>query len=574
MQSATALQTDNFVPLEAILCTEELQRRPSRPPDYATENRALVALAQALAESPETILQKLADTILEIFQVHSAGLSLLTQDGTRFYWPAIAGAWKPHIGGGTQRDFGPCGDVLDRNAPLLFKRFERRYPYLLEAAPAAEEALLLPFYVHGKAVGTIWAMAHDHRRQFDAEDLRQMESLGRFASAAYQAVHLQDSRRAALNLMEDAVLSRQMVEKLNRESRESERRFRQMIDALPVAIYTTDAEGRLTHFNPAAVELSGRVPELGTDRWCVTCQLYHPDGTPMPHEECPMAIALKEDRAAHGMEAIAERPDGKRIWFEPYPTPLHDADGRLSGGINMLVDITERKRSEDQLRSLNQDLQHFVYAASHDLQQPLRMVTSYTQLLARRYKGKIDERAESYIAFAVEGAQRMETLLRDLRDYWSLNKETEREPVPTDCNEVLEEALSVLALPTQETGGSVTHDPLPTVTAERITLTMLFQNLVGNALKYGRPDQPPRIHVSAERSGRDWIFSVRDNGIGIEPEYLKEIFAPFKRLHGSEPGGSGLGLAICKKVVDRYGGKIWAESEYGRGAAFRFTIPA
>ncbi|MGH9622491.1 MAG: sensor histidine kinase, partial [Bryobacteraceae bacterium] len=447
-------------------------------------------------------------------------------------------------------------------------------PYLLEATPAAEEALLIPFYVHGKAVGTIWAMAHDHRRRFDAEDLRQMESLGRFASAAYRAVQVQDSRRAALNLMEDAVLSRQAVEKLNRELRESERRFREMIDALPVAIYTTDAEGRLTHFNPAAVAFSGRTPELGTDRWCMSWKLYHPDGTPMPHEECPMAIALKEDRIVHGTEAIAERPDGTRIWFEPYPTPLHDAAGRVTGGINMLVDITERKRSEDQLRSLNQDLQHFVYASSHDLQQPLRMVASYTQLLARKYKGKIDERADSYIAFAVEGALRMETLLRDLRDYWSLNKQTERQPVPTDCNEVLEEALGMLAVAIQETGGNVTHDPLPTVIAERVTLALLFQNLVGNALKYRRPDVPPSIHVSAERNGRDWIFSVRDSGIGIEPQYLKEVFAPFKRLHGSEHSGSGLGLAICKKVVDRYGGKIWAESEYGRGAAFRFTIPA
>ena len=274
----------------------------------------------------------------------------MTEDGKRFYWPAIAGAWKPHTGGGTPRDFGPCGDVLDRNAPLLFKRFERRYRYLLEANPHAEEALLVPFYVHRKAVGTIWAMAHDERRRFDAEDLRQLESLGRFASAAYQAAQLeqvQDSRRAALNLMEDAVLSRHAMETLNLKLRESERRFREMIDALPVAIYTTDSQGRLTHFNPAAVEFSGRVPELGTDRWCVSWKLYYPDGTPMVHGECPMAIALKEGRVVPGSEAITERPDGKRIWFEPYPTPLRDGQGRITGGINMLVDITDRKQAEE-----------------------------------------------------------------------------------------------------------------------------------------------------------------------------------------------------------------------------------
>lgn len=341
----------SLVPLESILHTDELTHRPFRAPDYQTENRALAALAKALADSPRTILQTLADMILEIFQADSAGLSLLTtHDGAqRFYWPAIAGAWKAHVGGGTPRDFGPCGDVLDCDAPMLFKHFERRYPYLLSATPAAAETLLVPFHVHGKAVGTIWAMAHDERRKFDAEDLRQLESLGRFASAAYQATQLWqagESHRAALNLMEDAVQARQAMEQLNARLRESERRFREMIDALPAAIYTTDAEGRLTHFNRAAAEFSGRVPNLGTDQWCVSWNLYYPDGTPMPHDESPMAIALKEGRIVSAAEAVLERPDGTRVWFTPYPTPLLDAVGRVVGGINMLMDITERKRTE------------------------------------------------------------------------------------------------------------------------------------------------------------------------------------------------------------------------------------
>src|SRR5512132_488112 len=181
--------------LESVLCTEELNRRPSRPPDYERENRALVSLAQALADSPRTILQTLADTILQVFQCDSAGVSLVTEDGTRFHWPAIAGVWTPHIGGGTPRDFGPCGDVLDRNAALLFRHFERRYTYFLPVTPPVEECLLVPFYVEGKAVGTIWAIAHDDRRKFDAEDLRQLVSLGRFASSAYQVV-------ASLNTLE------------------------------------------------------------------------------------------------------------------------------------------------------------------------------------------------------------------------------------------------------------------------------------------------------------------------------------------------------------------------------------
>ncbi|HEY6342686.1 MAG TPA: ATP-binding protein [Bryobacteraceae bacterium] len=187
-------------PLESILCTEELQRRPSRPPDYERENRALVALLSALANSPRTIFQTLAETILDITGSDSAGLSLLTKDGKtphsdgeRFYWPAIAGTWNPHVGGGTPRNFGPCGDVLDCNRTLLFQHFERRYPYLVPVIPAAEECLLVPFYLGGKAVGTIWAIMHSDRHKFDAEDDRVMAALGKFASSAYQAqVQIED----------------------------------------------------------------------------------------------------------------------------------------------------------------------------------------------------------------------------------------------------------------------------------------------------------------------------------------------------------------------------------------------
>ena len=186
----TVLSRDSLVPLESVLCTEELNRRTTRPPNYEAENRALVSLVQELAESPRTILQTLADKILEVFDAGSAGVSLLTKEdgGKSFYWPAIAGVWKPHIGGGTPRDFGPCGDVLDRNTPLMFRHLERRYTYFLKVTPPVEECLLVPFYAKGQAVGTIWAIVHDDRRQFDAEDMRQLVSLSRFASSAYQAV--------------------------------------------------------------------------------------------------------------------------------------------------------------------------------------------------------------------------------------------------------------------------------------------------------------------------------------------------------------------------------------------------
>jgi PAS domain S-box-containing protein len=275
-------------------------------------------------------------------------MSLLTEDGGDFYWAAIAGGWSPHIGGGTPREFGPCGDVLDRDEPLLFTHWEKRYPYLAEATPLAEEGLLVPFHVKGKAVGTIWTIAHDAHRKFDSEDLRQLQSMARFASAAYETVRLLDQQEASRTALES-------IEQI----RESEHRFHQLLQALPAAVYTTDETGRITFFNEAAVEFAGRRPEIG-QMWCVTWRLYHPDGSPMPHEECPLAVALKENRPVRGAEAIAERPDGSRRWFSPYPTPLRDSSGRLTGAINMLVDITERKKSERQQKLLLDELNHRV----------------------------------------------------------------------------------------------------------------------------------------------------------------------------------------------------------------------
>jgi len=241
----------------------------------------------------------------------------------------------------------------------------------------------------------------------------------------------------------------------------------------------------------------------------------------------------------------------------------------------VMEDITERQRAENSLREANQDLQHFAYAASHDLQEPLRMVTSYTQLLARQNKGKLDPLADQAIAYAVEGAHQMEMLLKGLRDYWAVNDGKPEENVAVDCNQVLEEALAFLQARIQETAAVITHDPLPTVTAEQVPLMLLFKNLISNALKYTRPGEPPRIHISAQHDANLWSFSVRDNGIGIEAQHLENIFVPFKRLHAAEEvPGSGLGLAICQRIIGRYRGRIWVDSTCGQGSTFHFTIPA
>ncbi|MGH8300482.1 MAG: ATP-binding protein, partial [Steroidobacteraceae bacterium] len=225
----------DIVPLESILITDQLYQRASRRPDHEAENGALGALMQALSDAPDTLLQVLAEKTLELLGCGSAGLSLLTRDGQRFWWAAIAGQWSPHLGGGTPRDFGPCGDVLNRDTPLLFQRWERRYPYLAAATPLAEEGLLVPFHVDGKAVGTIWAMTHDPQRRFDGEDLRLLQSLARFASAGYQVVNMMRAaceRRAALSLLEDAVHARAHAESSLTRLKESEAQLRRSEEAL------------------------------------------------------------------------------------------------------------------------------------------------------------------------------------------------------------------------------------------------------------------------------------------------------------------------------------------------------
>src|SRR5438270_10093334 len=272
-KSDTLLETSipEAASLQSILCTEELQRRPSRPPEYEKENRALVKLASTLADSPGTIFQTLAETILDITQCDSAGLSLLTRDGKtpdacgeRFYWPAIAGIWNPHVGGGTPRNFGPCGDVLDQNRTLLFRHFERRYPYLMPVTPAAEECLLVPFYVDGQAVGTIWGIMHTDRRRFDAEDDRVMASLGKFASSAYQAwIRIEDLKIEVTRREKAEAEVRQLASGL-------ETKVRRLVDANVVGIVMFTLEGAITGANDAFLEMLQYSQEdlaAGTVRW-------------------------------------------------------------------------------------------------------------------------------------------------------------------------------------------------------------------------------------------------------------------------------------------------------------------
>ena len=237
-----------------------------------------------------------------------------------------------------------------------------------------------------------------------------------------------------------------------------------------------------------------------------------------------------------------------------------------------IEDVTDRRRAEDALRETNAELQHFAYALTHDLQEPLRMVVNFTELLGQEYAGKLDEGADKFISYSVEGALRIEALLKALLTYWEVNEREQNSFASVDSGAVLAKAVLNLQAAIAQSGAIVTSDPLPTVIVEEVVLMQVFQNLISNSIKY-RGEDIPRIHASAEREAEGWLFAIKDNGIGIDPQDADRVFGMFKRLHGSEIPGTGIGLAICKKVVERQGGRIWVESEAGRGATFKFTIP-
>ena len=234
--------------------------------------------------------------------------------------------------------------------------------------------------------------------------------------------------------------------------------------------------------------------------------------------------------------------------------------------------VTELKKALTDLERSNQELEQFAYVASHDLQEPLRMVASYTQLLEKRYKDQLDQDAKDFIGFAADGANRMQRLINDLLAYSRVGTRG-KSLEPTDCHTMLGQAIANLSMVIEENHAVVTSDELPTVMADASQMVQLFQNLIGNAIKF-RGEESPRIHVSALEKGNEWVFSVKDNGIGIEAQFSERIFIAFQRLHSREKyPGTGIGLAICKKIVDRHGGKIWVESELGKGSTFYFSIP-
>ena len=405
------------------------------------------------------------------------------------------------------------------------------------------------------------------RRRVEEELRRANESLERRVEERTR--DLEASRKEALRAMEAAQNARHHAEG-------AERRFRDLVESAPDAMVVVDRWGTIRLVNTVAAKLFGYEREELVGK---TVEVLVPESARASHvrERSRYLDAPSVRAMGVGLDLEGRRKDGSVVPIEISLSPIETEEGTLvSAGIH---DLTERRSAEEkiaryvrELERSNEELSQFAYVASHDLQEPLRMVTSFTQLLAKRYQGKLGPEADEFIGHAVDGARRMQDLIQGLLAYSRVQTKGARfEWVPAET--ALERALQNLRVAIEESGARVTHDSLPRVKADPTQLVQLFQNLVGNAVKF-RAEAPPEVHVSAARDDGAWVFSVRDNGIGIEPRYADRVFKIFKRLHHrNDYPGTGIGLAICKRIVERHGGKIWFESAPGEGSVFRFTLP-
>jgi signal transduction histidine kinase len=596
--------------LESILCTEELHRRPWRPPDHEKENRALVALARALAADSHTILQVFAETILQVTESDSSGLSLLTTDdgGERFYWPAIAGMWKPHIGGGTARNFSPCGDVLDCNRTLLFKHVERRYPNFQPVMPAAEECLLLPFYVQGKAVGTIWAIMHSDRRKFDAEDGRIMNVLGEFASLAYQTLasiddlklHMSARAKAETELRE---LTNGLEAQVRARTEELEQRNKELTEAKARL-----AEEKLSLERSEAFLAEGqRLSSTGTFSWRLDTdeitfseELYrifefdcdapvmleqivgrvHPEDIPLLSEKIDLARRNIND---HDYAIRLRMPDGRVKYLRTKSYGIRDRDGRLEH-VGAIQDATEHRLSEEALAKVSSELAHVTRVTSlgaltasiaHEINQPLSGIVTNASTCLRMLAAdppNVDGARETARRTIRDGNRASDVITR-LRALCS-KKETTTESL--DLNEAIREVIA-LSLSELQRNRVILRtelaDDLPVVTGDRVQLQQVVLNLLRNAsdAMSAVDDRPRRMVITTEREEGDRVrLTVQDAGVGLDPQAMDRLFEAF---YTTKSEGMGMGLSVSRSIIERHHGRLWAAPNNGPGATFSFSIP-
>jgi PAS domain S-box-containing protein len=573
---------EGAAPLESILCTEELRRRPWRPPEYEKENRALMALAGALADPKSNIFQRFAEIILETTDSDSSGLSLLTREdgGKRFYWPAIAGMWKSHVGGGTPRNFGPCGDVLDRNCTLLFTHVERRYLYFSPVMPLVEECLLVPFYIAGKAVGTIWAILHSDRRRYDKEDERLMNSLGQFASLAYQTVDSIEGLRVQITAREKAEAE------LRRLASGLEAKVRRLVDANVIGIIIWNVEGAITEANEAFLQM---VQYSCED--LVSGRVHWMDLTPAEwRDRDERALAeLKATGIFQPFEKEYRRKDSSRVSVLIGGAFFEGSDNE---GVAFILDLSEQKRAEKVLRQTQEDLSRtqsefahlnrvmtmgeLTASIAHEVNQPLTSILTSGDSFAAWLVNEPPnlEKARAAADRMVQAATRASEIVQRIRATFKKSTST---TASVDLNEVIEETIRFVHGEAQRKSVSLRaelHSGIPSVNGDRVQLQQVLLNLMMNGIEAmaGLDIEPKQLLIrSAVPNPSELLISIADTGPGIAEELASRLFTPF---FTTKPQGIGMGLRISRSIIEAHGGRLWAEKNEPRGAVFHFNLPS
>jgi PAS domain S-box-containing protein len=555
----------------------------------------------------EIALQKQAEEVYDLYNQAPCGYHSLDAEGTFIRINDTELAWL----GYTREEVihkKKFADFVTAESLLLF---QKSFPVFkaqgwvndLEFEIIRKDGTIFPVSLSATAItDAAGTFVMSRSTLFDIGDRKRVEIQRKRAEEALQQANEQLETRVQERTAElaqvNASLQTELSERKRAETmlRESEQRLSLAIEGAEMATWDVDVRTGKALWSARHYELLGYqlVPsgEATLEMWR---SRVHPDDLERVMQAAEQAI---RERSIYRTEHRIIRADnGKDVWLASFGQALYDEAGQAVRFIGIILDITDRKRAEQvlqqakedleikvqerttELRQLNenlvrsnQELEQFAYVASHDLQEPLRAVTGYTQLLVQDYQERLDESAQEYTAYIVDGAKRMQQLIQDLLAYSRVGTR-DLTFASTDCNVVLKQVLRNLQVAIAENNAAIVLDSLPTVIADKNQLTQLFQNLIGNAIKFRR-EAPPQIHISAELKDGEWLFRVQDNGIGMKSRYLDRIFEIFKRLHTrTEFPGTGIGLAICKKIVDRHSGRIWAESEPGIGTTFYFTIP-
>ena len=561
-------------PLEEVLTTRLLALRPARPPRYAEENAALVALSKELVDAPDQVLQSLADTACRLCGGESAGISLQeVEDGREiFRWRATSGLMTPYLHGVMPRDFSPCGVVVDRRSTQLMADPARRYLYVSRLGVPLHEVLLAPFFKRDVAIGTVWVASHRPGRDFDREDARIVENLARFASLASE-------------MLTNSI----QVEGLGRQLAVVGSQMDHALEAANIGTWNWDPVNDRIFVDAKTAHLFG-VSEEEANGGATEAYLHrlHPDDR--PGTEAALEQALVQG-GRYEVEFRVVQADGSVRWVRSHG---RSHAGATSGAVRMpgvVVDITEQRRAEAALRRSEallaeqnrrleeivaertakldakiRELEAFAYTVSHDLRAPLRAMRSYAELLAEELGERASPEAKDYARRIERGADRMDRLTQDVLVVSQLSGPSL--PLePTDLGQFLAQMLETAPDLSRDHADIVLRPPLPGVFANHAALTQCVSNLLSNAVKYVAPGQRPRIELWTERAGDRVRLFVRDNGIGVDERHRSRIFDLFYRV-APDVRSSGIGLALVRRAAERMGGVVRLESSTGAGSTF------